>query len=59
MIQLPATPDGLQAITRLIADGVSVNLTHGYTPETYSAADQAYLEGEVYGRFGDIFQGPT
>lgn len=45
MIQIPATPDGLEAMTRLIADGVSVNLTHVYTPETYSAAAQAYLNG--------------
>lgn len=45
MIQVPATPDGLKAAERLIADGVSINFTHVYTPKTYSAVAHAYLRG--------------
>ncbi|MCA9873373.1 MAG: hypothetical protein KC441_06950 [Anaerolineales bacterium] len=45
MVQIPATPEGIQAMQALIADGVSVNVTHVYTPETYTAVAHAYLAG--------------
>jgi len=45
MVQVPATPDGIEAMKNLIADGISVNSTHVYTPETYTAVTQAYLAG--------------
>ncbi len=45
MIKVPATPEGLPAIERLIGDGVSVNVTLLFAVDTYAAVIEAYLAG--------------
>lgn len=45
MIKVPATVEGLQAIRRLTAEGVNVNITLLFSVERYTAVADAYLEG--------------
>ncbi len=45
LIKVPATPEGLPAITSLIADGISVNVTLIFGLERYQSVMDAYLEG--------------
>ena len=45
MIKVPATPEGIPAIRRLIADGVNVNVTLLFAQSVYEQAALAYLDG--------------
>lgn len=45
MIKVPATPEGIPVIEQLIADGICVNVTLMFAPETYEAVAEAYLKG--------------
>ena len=45
MIKIPATLEGLPAITAAIAEGISVNVTLIFSLERYRAVIDAYLEG--------------
>lgn len=45
MIKIPATIAGLPAITAVIAEGISVNVTLIFSLERYRAVMNAYLEG--------------
>lgn len=45
MIKVPATPEGIPAIERLIGDGICVNVTLMFALETYDAVADAYLRG--------------
>jgi transaldolase len=45
MVKVPGTEPGLAAITRLIAEGVSVNVTLLFSIARYEAVAEAYLEG--------------
>lgn len=45
MIKIPATLAGLPAISEVIADGISVNVTLIFSLERYRAVMNAYLEG--------------
>jgi transaldolase/glucose-6-phosphate isomerase len=45
MIKVPATPAGLPAIERLIAEGINVNVTLLFAVETYREVAQAYQRG--------------
>ena len=45
MIKIPATPEGLPAITRTLAEGISVNVTLIFSVERYRAVMDAYLSG--------------
>ena len=45
MIKIPATPEGLPAITETIAAGINVNITLIFSLETYEATANAYVEG--------------
>ncbi|MDL5158028.1 transaldolase [Actinomycetospora termitidis] len=45
MIKIPATPEGLPAITRVLAEGVSVNVTLIFSVDRYRAVMDAYLAG--------------
>jgi transaldolase len=45
MIKVPGTEPGLEAISRLLAEGVNVNVTLLFAVERYEAVVQAYLEG--------------
>lgn len=45
MIEVPATPAGIDAITALIADGCNVCVTQIYSLATYEAVAAAYLAG--------------
>ena len=44
-IKIPATQAGLPAITRVIAEGISVNVTLIFSVERYEAVIDAYLAG--------------
>jgi transaldolase len=44
-IKIPATQEGLAAITTTIARGISVNVTLIFSPERYRAVMDAYLSG--------------
>ncbi|MHB1543622.1 MAG: bifunctional transaldolase/phosoglucose isomerase [Gammaproteobacteria bacterium] len=45
LIKVPGTPAGVSAITELIADGISVNVTLLFSESQYRAAADAYLKG--------------
>ncbi len=45
MIKVPATPEGIPAITELIGSGVSVNITLLFDNDIYKEAAGAYLNG--------------
>lgn len=45
MIKIPATPEGLPAITRTLAQGISVNVTLIFSVERYRAVMDAFLSG--------------
>jgi transaldolase len=45
MIKIPGTPEGLPAITRCIAAGVSVNVTLLFSVERYGEVIEAFLAG--------------
>ncbi len=45
MIKIPATPEGLPAITRTLAEGISVNVTLIFSVERYRAVMDAFLSG--------------
>ena len=45
LIKIPATQEGLPAITAAIADGISVNVTLIFSLERYHAVMDAYLTG--------------
>jgi transaldolase len=45
MIKIPGTEAGLPAITRCIADGISVNVTLLFSVERYAAVIEAWLSG--------------
>lgn len=45
MIKVPATPEGILAIERLIGDGINVNITLLFAVEAYEQVIEAYLRG--------------
>lgn len=45
MIKVPGTAEGLPAITRLIAEGINVNVTLLFSLERYGEVIEAYLRG--------------
>ncbi len=45
MIKIPATVEGLPAITRTLAEGVSVNVTLVFSLDRYQAVMDAYMAG--------------
>ena len=55
MIKVPATLAGIPAITRLIADGISVNVTLIFSRQRYEAVIDAFIAG-CEGNSGDLSQ---
>jgi len=55
MIKVPATAPGLNAIRRLIGDGINVNITLLFSQKVYEGVVEAYLGGleDLAGRGGD------
>jgi transaldolase len=45
LVKIPATREGLDAITRTVAEGISVNVTLIFSLERYRAVIDAYLTG--------------
>lgn len=45
MIKVPATPQGIPAIQRLIADGLNINVTLLFALSAYQEVAHAYIEG--------------
>jgi len=57
-IKIPATEDGIPAITKTIAEGISVNVTLIFSIERYRAVMDAYLNGlEQLADKGGSFEG--
>ena len=56
LIKVPATPEGVPAIRRLIGQGVNVNVTLIFSLEVYRQVQEAYIAGleDLAGRGGDI-----
>jgi transaldolase/glucose-6-phosphate isomerase len=56
MIKIPATDSGFPAISRLIGEGINVNVTLIFSIEQYKAATESYLSGlETFAaRNGDL-----
>jgi transaldolase len=49
MVEVPATPAGIEAVKTLTRDGVSLNITHVFSVDVYERVAQAYIEGlEVF-----------
>jgi transaldolase len=44
-VKIPATVEGLPAITRVLADGISVNVTLIFSPDRYREVIEAFLAG--------------
>ncbi|MCA9932785.1 MAG: bifunctional transaldolase/phosoglucose isomerase [Ardenticatenaceae bacterium] len=45
MIEIPATPEGIDALRDLTSDGISVNVTHVFSIAAYEQAAAAYMDG--------------
>src|ERR1700726_2047767 len=45
MVKVPATPEGLPAIQRLIGEGISLNITLLFSQQVYVQVAEAYLAG--------------
>ncbi|MCA6108409.1 bifunctional transaldolase/phosoglucose isomerase [Bradyrhizobium cenepequi] len=45
MVKVPATPEGLPAIERLIGEGISINITLLFSQKVYREVAEAYLKG--------------
>ncbi len=45
MVKVPATLAGIDAIRRLIADGININVTLIFSLERYAAVKEAYIQG--------------
>ena len=45
MIKVPATPEGIPAVRRLVGEGVNVNVTLTFSLEAYRKVREAYITG--------------
>ena len=56
LVKIPATAEGIPAIRRLIAEGISVNITLIFSLDRYDEVMDAYLGGmeEYHGAGGDL-----
>ena len=56
LIKVPATPEGVPAIRRLIGQGVNVNVTLIFSLEAYRQVQEAYVSGleDLAGRGRDV-----
>ena len=55
MVKVPGTTEGIPAISRLISEGINVNVTLLFSQQTYEQVAEAYLLGleEWVARGGD------
>ena len=54
LVKVPATPEGIPAITQLISEGINVNVTLIFSREVYAQVAEAYLHGlETYAKGHD------
>jgi len=57
MIKVPATPEGIRAVERLIGEGINVNVTLIFSQQNYRDVAKAYLAGlQAYARKGGDFR---
>jgi transaldolase len=56
LVKIPATPEGIPAIRRLLAEGIPVNITLIFSLERYKEVMDAYLSGmeEFHASGGDL-----
>ena len=56
MVKVPATPDGMPAIRRLISEGININVTLIFSLDSYRQVMEAYIAGieDLLRKDGDI-----
>jgi transaldolase len=56
LVKIPATPEGIPAIRRLLAEGISVNITLIFSLDRYEEVMEAYLSGmeDYHAAGGDL-----
>jgi transaldolase len=56
LVKIPATPEGIPAIRRLLAEGISVNITLIFSLDRYGEVIEAYLGGleDFHASGGDV-----
>ncbi|MEM6431617.1 MAG: transaldolase [Deinococcota bacterium] len=56
MIKIPATPEGIPAITEVIGSGINVNVTLMFSLDHYDAVAEAYIKGleQLAANGGDV-----
>jgi transaldolase len=56
LVKIPATPEGIPAIRRLLAEGISVNITLIFSLDRYGEVMEAYLGGleDFHASGGDV-----
>jgi transaldolase len=56
LVKIPATPEGIPAIRRLLAEGISVNITLIFSLDRYDEVMEAYLGGmeDYHAAGGDL-----
>ncbi len=56
LVKIPATPEGIPAIRRLLAEGISVNITLIFSLDRYGEVMEAYLGGleDYHASGGDL-----
>ena len=56
MLKVPATPEGIPAIERLIGEGININVTLLFSREAYARVAEAYIRGleRLAARGGDV-----
>ncbi len=57
MVKVPATPEGIPAIRRLIGQGINVNVTLIFSLDTYDQVKEAYISG-LCRRMGRLLTSP-
>ena len=58
MIKVPATPEGIPAVQKLISEGININITLMFNMAHYEAVAAAYIEGlrQLAAKGGDVAQ---
>ncbi|MEE9261793.1 MAG: transaldolase, partial [Dehalococcoidia bacterium] len=56
MVKVPATPEGIPAIRRLIGEGININVTLIFSLDAYRQVKEAYIAGleDLSGNGGDV-----
>ena len=57
MVEVPATPEGAEAVRALTVDGININATHIFSISAFERVAQAYITGlETYFRTHSVWR---